>query len=132
MFLIAEEIPSQEPELLQLLAKSLKAVERLDEGFVFFGEVEADQVIHRFAEEAGARHCRDAHFLRQIQAELVIGFIAEFADIHHHEVRALGFGELESEILEATREDILHVGVMGLQFLVVIVTEIEGGQSRFL
>ena len=94
--------------------------------------MEADQVIHRFAEKAGTRHCGDTHFLRKVDTELVIGLVAEFADIHHHEVRALRLGELETQIAQAAGEDFLHVRVMRLQFRVVIVAEIESGKRGFL
>ena len=68
-------------------------------------------MIHRFAEEAGAGYRSNAHFLREVDTEQVIGLVAEFADIHHHEVRTLRFSELETQIAQAAGKDFLHVRV---------------------
>ena len=56
--------------------KIFKTIQRLVEGLVLLGKVEAHQVVHRFPKEAGTRHRGNAHLLRHVNAELFVGQLA--------------------------------------------------------
>ena len=67
----------------------LQTVQRLAERVVVLGEMETDQVVDGFPEEAGARHRADADLPGQVFAELEIGFIAVLADVQQNVIGAL-------------------------------------------
>ena len=65
----------------QLFSQVSQAVQGLEEGVFFFGEVEADQVVHRLPEEAGTGNSAHAYQPRQILAEFQIAVIAELGNV---------------------------------------------------
>ena len=58
-------------------ADALKAVERLVERLVFFGKMQADEIIHRLAEKAGAGNRADPDVACQRLAEFEVGVESE-------------------------------------------------------
>ena len=106
-------------------------VQGLQQGLVFFGEVEPDDVLHILLEEGGAGYGGDPHLPGHLLAELHVG-LAPFqvgANIRQDEVGALGIGEGDADIAQPVGEELLHVGVVGPKLLIIAVRHLQTGHG---
>ena len=91
-------------------------IECLVQGLVLLGEVEANEMVHGFPEEARSGHGPHADLLGQDLAELQIVVIAEGRDVHEDVIGALRLTELQPHVLQSLEEEVALVGVGRLQF----------------
>lgn len=99
-------------------------IECLVQGLVLLGEVEANEMVHGFPEEARAGHGPYADLLGQDLAELQIVVIAEGRDVHEDVIGALWLTELQPYVLQPLEEEVALVGVGRLQFVIVVLLEV--------
>ena len=76
----------------QLFSQITQAVQGLEEGVLLLGEVEADEVVHRLPEEAGAGDGAHAHLPGQVLAEGEVAVIAKLRDVQQDVIGPLGVG----------------------------------------
>ena len=107
-------------------------IECLVQGLVLLGEVEANEMVHGFPEEARAGHGPYADLLGQDLAELQIIVIAEGRDVHEDVIGALWLTELQPHVLQSLEEEVALVGVGRLQFVVVVLPEVQAGDDGLL
>lgn len=120
-------------DILHFLPDISKAVEGFVQRFVLLCEVETGEVVDILLEEARAGDGCNADFSCEFLAEFDVALaLGELRDIHHHEVRALRFGEGEAEVFESAYEDIAHMRVVVLQLLVVAHGSFKSGNDCFL
>ena len=98
----------------------------------FFAKVQTDKVIDRLTEEARSGNRAYADIMRQILAERKIALVAELGNIEQNIVRALRVGMGDFEIVQTLEEQILFVRVLGLQIVVVVLTELQTGNNSLL
>ena len=93
--------------------------------------MDADDVVDVLIEERRAGHAGDADLLGHFQAEVHVGLaLAQVrADVGQHEVRALRIGKGDADLLQTVGEQLLHVGVVIAEFLVVAVRHVEADHS---
>ena len=115
-----------------LFAQIGQAVQCLGEGVVLLGKVQADQVVDRLAEEAGAGHRAHANVARQHLAELQVGIKAEFRNVEHDIIRALRLGVGDFEVAQTLQEQIALAGVFVLKPFVILRAEAQAGDGGFL
>ena len=96
-------------------------IKRRIQCFVFFGEVQADDVVDRLAEEGTSRHRTDADLACELLAEVNIALplFEVRRNIGQYEVCAFGIGEGNADITHAIGEDLLHVCIVRAEFIVV-------------
>ena len=82
--------------MLQLL-QLFQPIQRLMQRLILLRKMEADQVVHILAEEAGAGHGAYAHIPGQHLAEFQVALVAVAGNVHQHVVRALGRGVLQPD-----------------------------------
>ena len=70
--------------------------------------------------------------MRQILAERKIALVAELGNVEQNIVRALRVGMGDFEIVQTFQEQILFVRVLGLQIVVVVLTELQTGNNSLL
>ncbi len=117
---------------LDLFAQISESVERLEERFVLFGEMQADEVVDRLAEKARAGYGTDADFARQVFAEGKVGFVAEFGDVQQDVIRALRLRVYKPEVVQSPQEQVPFFRVGVLQLFVIVVAEAQSGDSCLL
>ena len=64
--------------------------------------MEPHQMTNILLEKAGARNCCNTYLFRQIDAELLIILITEFADIHQDIIRPLRSGKVQPDLLQTS------------------------------
>ena len=69
--------------------QTFQTVQRLQKRLILLGKVEADEVIDRLTEEAGAGHGAHAHQPGQILTEGQVAVVAKFGNIQQDIVRSL-------------------------------------------
>ena len=89
-------------------------------------------MVDGLAEEARARHRAHADLACKVLAEFEIALVAEFRDIEHNIISALGVVVHDLEVIEPLQEEILLVRVFGLKSVVVVLTEVETGDDGLL
>ena len=114
---------------LDLFAQISESVERLEERFVLFGEMQADEVVDRLAEKARAGYGTDADFARQVFAEGKVGFVAEFGDVQQDVIRALRLRVYKPEVVQSPQEQVPFFRVGVLQLFVIVVAEAQSGDE---
>lgn len=115
-----------------LITQTFQTVECIEQRFVLFRKVQTDQVIDRLPEEARARNRAYADIMRQILAERKIALVAELGNVEQNIVRALRVGMGDFKIVQTFQEQILFVRVLGLQIVVVVLTELQTGNNSLL
>ena len=127
MVLFSACLPSRD-----FLPDALQAVQRFVEGLVFLGKMQADQMIHRLAEEAGAGDCAHAHIPGKDLAEFQVGVEAELGDVQQDVVCALRSGVGDADVVEAAEEEVALGGVLIFEPLVICIPEAQAGHGCFL
>ena len=94
--------------------------------------MQANQVVDRLTEEARAGNRAYADIMRQILAECKIALVAELGNVEQNIVRALRVGVGDFEIVQTLEEQILFVGVLGLQIVIVVLTHLKAGNNSLL
>ena len=94
--------------------------------------MQANQVVDRLTEEARSGNRAYANIMRQILAERKIALVAELGNVEQNIVRALRVGMGNFEIVQTSQEQILFVRVLGLQIVVVVLTELQTGNNGLL
>lgn len=108
-----------------------KAVQDFFEESVALGEVEADEVVDRFAEEGRARYGGDADFAGQFFTERRIVIVTEFGDVDEDIVRSFWFRMRDVQAAQATAEEVPFFRVDFLEFIVVRLGELEADEGSF-
>ena len=117
--------------MLQLL-QLLQPIQRFMQRLILLRKMEADQVVHILAEEAGAGHCAYAHIPGQHLAEFQVALVAVAGNVHQHVVRALGRGVLQPDGIQALHKQIPLVGVGFQQFIVLVPAKAQAGDDSLL
>ena len=78
-----------------------QSLQSLLKGFILLCKMEPHQMPDILLEKTGARNRCNAHLFRQINAELFIILIAEFADIHQDIICPLRSGKVQPDLLQA-------------------------------
>ena len=89
-------------------------------------------MVHGFPEEARAGHGPYADLFGQDLAELQIIVIAEGRDVHEDVIGALRLTELQPHVLQSLEEEVALVGVGRLQFVIVVLLEVQAGDDGLL
>ena len=122
--------------LLRKVVELCKPVDCRGKRILVAREVQAHEVVHILAEEAGTRHGGNAHIADHPFAELQIavtgklGQRKELADIHHDEIAALRHRVRKAERIQALHEEIALFGVKRLQALVIVRAKAQAVKSR--
>ncbi len=115
-----------------LITQTFQTVECIEQRLVLLGKMQANQVVDRLTEEARARNRAYADIMRQILAERKIALVAELGNVEQNIVRALRVGMGDFKIVQTFQEQILFVRVLGLQIVVVVLTELQTGNNSLL
>ena len=94
--------------------------------------MQADQMVHRLPEEAGAGHRAHAHVPGQHLAELQVGVKAVAGDVQQNVIGPLGVGVGDVQIVQALQQQIPLVGVQGQQLVIIALVEEKPGDHRLL
>ena len=112
-------------------AQIAQPVERGEERFVLFREMEPDDMVDVLVKEGAARHAGHADLLCHLDAELHVR-LALFhigRDIGQHKIGALGVCKGDIEVFHAAGEDYLHMGVVVAKLAVVFIRHLEAHNS---
>ena len=112
--------------------QGFQAVQGVQKGLVLFGEVEANEVVHRLPEEAGTRNSPHAHLFRQVLAEPQVAVIAELRDIQQDVVGPLRRAVGQPQCVQAPQEQVPLVGVLRQESVVIVLAEVQSGDDRLL
>lgn len=115
-----------------LVAQAGEAADGFGERVLALGEMEADEVADWLAEEAGAGDGGDADFAGEPFAKGGVVLHAEFGNIHQDVVGALGFGEGQPGVAQATEEEVAFPRVECGEGTVVGIRQFEPGDRRLL
>ena len=115
-----------------LITQTFQTVECIEQRLVLLGKMQANQVVDRLTEEARSRNRAYADIMRQILAERKIALVTELGNVEQNIVRALRVGMGDFEIVQTFQEQILFMRVLGLQIVVVVLTELQTGNNSLL
>ena len=111
-----------------------QALQSLVQSGVQLCEVQTDDVVDTLlAEERGTGNCADTNLASQLFAEFHVGLtlLQVWRDVSQHEVSTLRIGVRNADAIQAFGEELLHVGIVSTEFLIVAVRHIQTNHSSF-
>lgn len=89
-------------------------------------------MVHRAPGRSWSRHGPHAHLPGQVLAELQVALIAVLSDVQQHVVGALRVIVGDVQVIQPLEKQVLLVGVLGQQVVIVVLAELQAGDYRLL